>query len=71
MAIAIGVGVGGGILLIAIIVIIVVCCLRRKKAVTTTQIEIIAKTNSRNLVKPSKLTSDNEEGRATAMGNFR
>ena len=31
LAIALGVGIGGGVLLIALIVIIVICCLKRKK----------------------------------------
>ena len=34
LAIALGVGIGGGVLLIALIVILLVCCLRRKKQAT-------------------------------------
>lgn len=74
LAIALGAGIGGGVFLIIIIVFIVVCCLRRRpgsQKVSSTQIEIIAKSNARSKVQTYPLTSDNEDGRNTAMSNSR
>lgn len=58
MAIGLGVGIGGGVILISIVVAICYCC---KKKTQVTQVELIQKSNSRQVNKAvlNKVAPDN------------